>query len=145
MTTPAPAPPDPDTPQVLLFGHTGAGKSALLAALVRAGEIQGDTLHGEVQESSGRLAALREAVYRGTELARSDTELTSYTIRLRPWRDGMHSVADPTTVVLHDCSGKAAEGLIRHPSSLRDSETRAPVARAVIEADAIILSWTRHQ
>ncbi len=139
MTTPEPMPPDPDTPQVLLFGHTGAGKSALLAALVRAGETQGETLHGEVQESSGRLAALRDAVYRGTELAQSNTELTSYTIRLRPWRDGTQSVANPTTVVLHDCSGKAAEGLIRHPSSLRDSETRAPVARAVIDADAIVL------
>jgi len=129
---------DASVPQVLLFGHVGAGKSSLLAALMRAGEAQGETLHGEVQEASGRLAAVRDAVYRGTSLAQSDTELTSYTIRLRPWRDGS-SPAEPQTVILHDCSGRAAESLIRHPSSLRDPDTRAPIARAVIEADAILL------
>src|SRR5262249_51324107 len=137
MSTAAAQPLDPTVPQVLLFGHVGAGKSSLLAALVRAGEVQGETLGGEVQESSGRLASIREAVYRGIPLERTDTELTSYTIRLRPWRHGPNAVGDSTTIILHDCSGKAAESLIRHPSSLRDSETHAPVARAVIEADAI--------
>jgi hypothetical protein len=131
--------PGPDTPQVLLFGHAGAGKSSLLAALVRAGEAQGETLRGEVQESSGRLSAIRDAVYRGTELERTNTELTSYTVRVRPWRVGPVAVAEPVTVLLHDCSGKAAESLIRHPSSLRDPDTKAPIARAVIEADAILL------
>ena len=75
---------DSSIPQVLLFGHVGAGKSSLLAALMQAGTAQGETLRGEVQEASGRLAAVRDAVYRGTVLERSDTELTSYTIRLRP-------------------------------------------------------------
>src|SRR6478672_1773203 len=103
---------DPAIPQVLLFGHVGAGKSSLLAALMRAGEAQGETLHGDVQEASGRLAAVRDAVYRGTALAQTDTELTSYTIRIRPWRDGA-APAEPQTVILHDCSGKAAESLIR--------------------------------
>ena len=74
---------DSSIPQVLLFGHVGAGKSSLLAALMQAGTAQGETLRGEVQEASGRLAAVRDAVYRGTVLERSDTELTSYTIRLR--------------------------------------------------------------
>jgi hypothetical protein len=126
---------DPAAPQVLLFGHAGAGKSSLLAALVRAGELQTETLRGDVQEASGRLAAVRDAVYRRAELARSETELTSYTVSLRsaPARSSAESF------VLHDCSGRAAESLIRHPSTLRDPDAHAPVARAVIEADAILL------
>ena len=79
---------DPTIPQVLLFGHVGSGKSSLLAALMRAGETQGETLHGEVQEPSGRLAEIRDAVYRGTKLARTETELMSYVVRVRPWRPG---------------------------------------------------------
>src|SRR5207244_185231 len=34
---------------------------------------------------------------------------------------------------------KAAESLIAHPAALQDSHTAAPVARAVTQADAIIL------
>lgn len=132
-------PPSPDTPQVLLFGHTGAGKSAILGALSKAAETQGPTLRGEVLETSGRLASIRDAVYRGTELEPSSTELTSYTVRLRPWREGTKALSDPITVTLHDCSGKAAESLISHPDAIRDPDTHAPVARAVIDADAIVL------
>ena len=123
---------------MLLFGHAGAGKSSLLAALMRAGETQGEALHGEVQEASGRLAEIRDAVYRGTALARTETELMSYTVRVRPWQRGSHE-DEPLSFILHDCSGRAAENLIRHPSSLHDPDTRAPIARAVIEADAILL------
>src|SRR5579872_6880480 len=130
---------DPTIPQVLLFGHSGAGKSALLGALLQAGEMQGETLLGELLEPSGRLASIRDAIYGGKELEKTHTELTSYTVRLRPWRVGTRVVSEPVAIVLHDCSGKAAESLIRHPDSLRDPETRAPVARAVIEADAILL------
>lgn len=136
-TTPPPAP--PGTPQVLLFGYTGAGKSALLGALLKAAETQGPTLRGEVLEASGRLASIRDAVYKGSELAPAAAELTSYTVRLRPWRDGTKAVAEPATVVVHDCSGKAAESLLAHPDAVRDARARAPVTRAVVEADAIIL------
>jgi predicted GTPase len=129
---------DPTIPQVLLFGHVGSGKSSLLAALMRAGETQGDTLYGEVQEASGRLAEIRDAVYRGAKLTRTETELMSYVVRVRPWRRGSAD-GEARTIILHDCSGEAAETLIRHPSSLRDPDTRAPIARAVIDADAILL------
>src|ERR1700722_17998702 len=121
---------DPDIPQVLLFGHSGAGKSALLGALYQAGEKQGETLRGEVLEPSGRLASIRDAVYSGKELEKTHTELTSYTVRLRPWRDGTRLVGEPFTTGPNDFSGKAAESLIRHPDSLHDPETRAPLARA---------------
>ncbi|MBA4067695.1 MAG: hypothetical protein C0501_29120 [Isosphaera sp.] len=139
MSTPSAIPPPPGTPQVLLFGHTGSGKSALLGALLKAAETQGPTLRGEVLEASGRMASIRDAVYRGDDLKGNDTELTSYTVRLRPWRDGARAVTDPITVVLHDCSGAAAEGLIQHPDRLRNGARDAPVARAVVESDAIVL------
>ena len=45
MTTPEP-PTDVNVPRVLLFGHRGAGKSALIGALLKAGETQGETLRG---------------------------------------------------------------------------------------------------
>jgi hypothetical protein len=132
-------PPKPETPQVLLFGHTGAGKSAILGALLKAAETQGPTLRGEVLEQSGRLASIRDAVYQNIPLEPSATELTSYTVRLRPWRGGSRVLSEPITVTLNDCSGKAAESLISHPEAIRDPLTRAPVARAVIDADAIVL------
>lgn len=132
-------PPKPETPQVLLFGHAGAGKSAILGALLKAAETQGPTLRGEVLEPSGRLASIRDAVYQNVTLEPTATELTSYDVRLRPWRDGTRTLSDPINVTLNDCSGDAAESLISHPEAIRDPFTRAPVARAVIDADAIVL------
>src|SRR5262249_55967163 len=61
-------PPTPDVPQVLLFGHSGSGKSALLGALLKAAETQGQVFRGELHESSGRMASIRDAVYKGDEL-----------------------------------------------------------------------------
>ena len=90
---------------------------------MRAGETQGEALHGEVQEASGRLAEIRDAVYRGTASRRTETELMSYQVRVRPWKRGPDATA--RTFILHDCSGQAAENLIRHPSSLRDPDIRA--------------------
>jgi hypothetical protein len=138
-TTLPPSTFDPNIPQVLLFGHSGAGKSALLGGLFQAGEIQGETLLGEIIETSGRLSLLRDALYSGKELEKTHAELTSYLVRLRPWREGTRTVGKPLSVVLHDCSGKAAENLIRHPSSLREPETQAPLSRSVLDADAILL------
>src|SRR5262245_12219833 len=135
MSTPEPAPSDPTTPRVLLFGHSGAGKSALLGALLRAAETERPTLRGEVVEPSGRLASIRDAVYRGTALEPTSTELTSYAVRFQPAEAG----GEPVTVVLNDCSGRAAESLIHHPDSLHDPNTKSPVALAVIDADAIVL------
>src|SRR6188768_2628310 len=114
--TPAPEPPpEPSTPRVLLFGHRGAGKSALIGALLQAGETQGETLRGEVVHSSVDLPRIRDAVYSGTKIDPHTSELVSYTIRLRPWRAGTKPVGEPLTVVLDDCDGKAAEELLEHP------------------------------
>lgn len=141
MTTPAPAPTpaDPATPRVLLFGHRGAGKSALIGALLQAGETQGETLRGEVVHSSVDLPRIRDAVYSGGKLDPHKSELVSYTIRLRPWRVGTKPVGEPLTVVLDDCDGKAAEALLEHPEPITTRAPNSPVARAVVGADAIVL------
>jgi hypothetical protein len=137
MSNPAPPPP-PDAPQVLLFGHSGAGKSSVLGALLRSAETQGATLRGQVLEPSGRMASIRDTIYRGDAPARSDAELTSYVVGVRTIGPGGEP-REPVAVVVNDCSGKAAESLIHHPDPLHDPRTKAPVARAVIEADAIVL------
>ncbi|MFM8271690.1 MAG: hypothetical protein ACKODX_05075, partial [Gemmata sp.] len=66
--------PPPEAPRVLLFGHRGAGKSALIGALLQAGETQGETLRGEVVHSSVELPRIREAAYSG-KLESASTEL----------------------------------------------------------------------
>lgn len=139
MAAERPTPPGPDTPQVLLFGHSGAGKSALLGALLRAGQIQGPALRSEVLESSGRLATIQNAVYNGPDLARTDAVLDSYLVHVRPWREGTNTLGEPVTIVLNDCSGDAAEAIISQPATLGDLAASTPLARAVTDADAIML------
>jgi len=137
VPTPEPQP-APDTPRVLLFGHTGAGKSALIGALLRAGETQGEELRGEVVSSSGELPRIRDAVYSGQKIAPLQQELASHIIRLRPWRVGTKAVGPALTVRLDDCDGRAAEALLEDPDALAAANC-GPVARAVTEADAILL------
>lgn len=117
MSSTAP-PPELDVPRVLLFGHRGAGKSALIGALLKAGETQGETLRGEVVHSSVDLPRIRDAVYSDGKLEAHTTELVSYTIRLKPWRVAGRPVGDPLTVVLDDCDGKAAEELLERPEPI---------------------------
>ena len=138
MTAPEPSP-DPAVPRVLLFGHRGAGKSALIGALLQAGETQGETLRGEVVHSSTELPRIRYAVYSGTKLEPSQRELVSYTVRLRPWRVGTKPVGDPLTVILDDCDGKAAESLLENPEPITRRDPNSPVAKAIVGADAIVL------
>lgn len=140
MSAPSPTPePAPDVPRVLLFGHRGAGKSALVGALLQAGQTQGETLRGEVVHSSVDLPRIRDAVYAGTKLDPYKTDLVSYSVRLRPWRVGTKPVGDPLTVVLDDCDGIAAEALLEQPEPITQRAPGSPVARAVVEADAIVL------
>jgi hypothetical protein len=42
-------------------------------------------------------------------------------------------------VVLDDCSGAAAEALLEHPTPITRREPGSPLARAVVETDAIVL------
>ncbi|VTR94458.1 unnamed protein product [Gemmata massiliana] len=133
-----PDPPPFDVPRVLLFGHRGSGKSALIGALLQAGETQGETLRGEVVSSSVDLPRIREAAYSG-KLESTNTELSSFTIRLRPWRVGKQPLMEPLTVVLDDCDGKAAEALMKHPAPITQRAPGSALARAVVETDAIVL------
>src|SRR5436190_1736161 len=138
MATPEP-PTDPAVPHVLLFGHRGAGKSALVGALLQAGETQRDTLRGEVVNSSADVPRIRDAVYGGKQIEPHGAELVSYVVRLRPWQSGKKAEGAPLVVVLDDCDGKAAEALLAHPDPITQRAPDSPVARAVVAADAIVL------
>lgn len=138
MATPEPLP-DIDVPRVLLFGHRGAGKSALIGALLKAGETQGETLRGEVVHSSVDLPRIRDAVYNGGKLDPQKTELVSYTVRLKPWRVDGKPAGEPVEVVLDDCDGRAAEALLAHPDPITQRAPNSPVAKAVVGCDAIVL------
>lgn len=138
MPTPEPDS-NSDIPRVLLFGHRGTGKSALIGALLQAGETQGETLRGEVVHSSVDLPRIREAVYGGTPIEPSQRELVSYTLRLRPWRRATKPLGEPLTIILDDCDGKAAESLLEDPQPIATHQPDSPVARAVIGADALLL------
>jgi hypothetical protein len=136
---PPETPPDHSAPRVLLFGHRGAGKSALIGALLQAGETQGETLRGQVVHSSVDLPRIRDAVYEGRKIEPSQRELVSYHIRLRPWRDDSKAPGEPMSVVLDDCDGKAAEALLEHPEPVAQQAFDSPVARSIAEADALML------
>ncbi len=133
-----PAAPELDVPRVLLFGHRGAGKSALVGALLQASDTQGEALRGEVVTPSADLPRIRDAAYSG-KLEHTGTELASFVIRLRPWRDRAGPLMEPLTVVLDDCDGKAAEALMEHPEPITQRAPGSALARAVVEADAIVL------
>ncbi len=136
----SPEPPQESTaPRVLLFGHRGAGKSALIGALLQAGETQGETLRGEVVHSSTELPRIRDAVYEGRRLEPNQRELVSYHIRLRPRREGTSTLGEPMSVILDDCDGKAAEALLDHPEAITQHVLNSPVARAIAEADSLML------
>jgi hypothetical protein len=132
-------PTGPDVPQVLLFGHSGSGKSALLGALLQAGELQGAVLQARVFDPSGRLQSIRDALSDGISLDKTTTEVTRYSVQLRPLDDKAGQAEHTASFILTDCSGRAAESLIHHPYALLEQGTHGPVARAVIEADAIVL------
>jgi hypothetical protein len=138
MVSPEP-PPEPTIPRVLLFGHRGAGKSALIGALLQAGETQGETLRGEVVHSSVDLPRIRDAVYNGAKIEPHQRELVSYTIRMRPWRVGTKPMGEPMSVILDDCDGKAAESLLEHPEPITQQAPDSPIAKAVTGANAIML------
>lgn len=129
-----------EIPQVLLFGHSGSGKSALLAALLRAGETEGGIIQGEIVDLNGRrVVPLGDALYRGDQSGITQRELTSYLITVLPKPDNLSNDRASLTVLVNDCSGQVAESLLEQPDTLPDASKRIPVAQAVIEADAILL------
>ena len=131
MSSPTPSAPDVpqapsvgvEAPHVLLFGLTGAGKTALLAALMRAGEKQQATFGGRIVEASGQLARLAEAFYEGSEPPPAEQEVVSYVLRLESPATGQAERREDSlrsgfghspsrSIIIHDCSGEAASRCI---------------------------------
>lgn len=131
--TPNDTTPDTAAPRVLLFGPPGTGKTSLLGALLRASVTQPKALGAAVADPSGRLDVIHDHIYGGRDLEGTHTELVTYTLHLTP------TTAEPVPpeVVLMDCDGKAALGVLKHPDEIGDA--RGTVARAVVQSDAIAL------
>jgi len=135
------APPDPNTPQVVLFGLPRSGKSALLEALERGRGGRRTRLALNLTGAHldpwgvGANANPAPAEQTGNLTDTDDTELTSWLVTLER-RDGDDY---PLTAVVHDCSGDAALHLLDNPEVITTPGARAPVARAIARADAIAL------
>jgi len=125
-----------DSPRILLFGHPGSGKSSLLGALQRAGDTQGETLGYEVLDPTGRLPRIRDHLYDGSSFERTNTELVSHELRLKPWRVGERPAG---SVQILDCDGNAANALLKHPDPITERAVHGLVASAVVQADLIAL------
>jgi hypothetical protein len=129
---------DRTTPQVLLFGHPGSGKSSLLGALLQASDTQPTVLGDEVVDPSRRLQLIRDHVYTGAHFQNTRTELVAYRIELHTPEFAVPP-HPPRPVVLLDCDGGAASNLLRHLEPLNELRVTGHVAAAVVRSDAIAL------
>ncbi|HEX4610967.1 MAG TPA: hypothetical protein VH092_22445 [Urbifossiella sp.] len=132
-----PPTPDPAAPRVLLFGYPKSGKTHLLGALLQASETQPDVLGAEVIDPTGRLAAVRDAVYAGAPFENTRTELVSVPVFLRDPAAGR--TAPAREFALSDCDGHASSALLKNPVALDARRVNGTVARAVLGADLIAL------
>src|SRR5262245_16815374 len=92
--------------RVVLFGMPDAGKTTLLAALLKASGSQGNLLNGHVTDVSGKLLELEKRLKDQPAQPTTD-QIIGYPVQFQPLRTG--SGADECTdFVLFDCSGAAA-------------------------------------
>ncbi len=127
--------PDPAAPRVLLFGHPKSGKTHLLGALLRASEAQPDALGAEVIDPTGRLAAVRDAVYSDASFAHTPAEVAAVPVFLRA-----PGLGGPVReFALYDCDGRASSALLKHADVLEVPRITGAVAKAVLDADLIAL------
>src|SRR5450755_4158014 len=92
MTSTPPEPPS-DALRLVLFGLSGSGKSALLAALGQASKAQDALLGGKIEERANRLGALA-----GAGDAPSRGEITPYPIHFIPGKGTGISTRDVEAV-----------------------------------------------
>lgn len=120
------------TVDIVLLGGPAAGKTSLVGALAEAAQSQPAVLHAQLKDIQGPLADVREATYKKGP-APTREEVQTITVTLEP----LPNVKEPpTTANIVDCSGAAAQKLLVGREPL---EAGTPLARAVFEADAVLL------
>lgn len=132
-----------DTPGLVLFGMSGAGKTSLLGALARASEILERQLGFRLSDPRHELSALRRHVYDGDPLAMAG-DVVPYPVRIEPFLPQQAEGAAPFEFVLLDCDGRAAAELIAGakpfarllPSDLAGQMLRADGVLLLLDAAA---------
>lgn len=143
--------PDRDTPalaatsvssealRIVLFGMPDAGKSSLLGALAQAGQIQEHLLNGHLTDHSHGLAELQQRLYEERPVSTLE-EVVPYPVVLEPFTaDPRQPRAERLEAVLVDCDGRVANELLTRRRVLRHDSAEGSLARAILEADALIL------
>jgi hypothetical protein len=136
--TPAPAI-DADDLRLVLFGMPAAGKTSLLGALARAGEVQEHLLGGKLTDPSHGLEDLEQQVYEAT-MRRTADEVVPYVVHYEPVAaDAQPRPVAPVDAVLMDCDGRVANDLLVRRKTLDENSPEGTLAHEVVEADTLIL------
>lgn len=129
---------DPEPLRIVLFGLPAAGKSSLLGALSQAAETQPALLKGGLIDRSQRLSDLRQRVYFTNQPTRTVEEVVPYPVEYRPLPEPGEPV-EAVPALLIDCDGQVAIDLLRRRKSLNELSGERALAKAVLEADALLL------
>jgi GTPase SAR1 family protein len=121
-----------NTLDIVLLGGPAAGKTSLVGALVQAAQTQAAVLQGQLKTVPQQLDKIRDATYqKGPATTRDDVE--AIPITLEP---AAKSKAAAIKAKITDCSGAAGQAVLVGKTPL---EARAPLARAILEADTVLL------
>jgi GTPase SAR1 family protein len=125
--------------RLVLFGLPAAGKSSLLGALLQASDAQPVQLKGTIDDRSRRLEELRQRVYFSNQPTRTVEEVVPYPVEYRPMPLPGEQPGEPLPAILIDCDGQVAIDLLRRRQSLTELSAERALAKAILEADALML------
>jgi len=129
---------DPGALRVVLFGMPDAGKSSLVGALVQASHTQDRILQGRLIDLTNGMAELWRRVYEDRQRETLE-EIVRYPLYFEPYAGDPEATPD-LSVMLYDCDGRVANDLLAQRKSLTRGGKSGLLARAVLDADALVLT-----
>jgi len=124
--------------RVVLFGRQGAGKTALLSALIHSAETQEALLNGQITDLSGRLLEIGKR-YRDGRPGPTTEEVVAYPIRFEPIAAGRTGSEGSFDVILIDSSGSIGGQILARDHPLSGANEEGVLANSILNADAIFL------
>jgi hypothetical protein len=124
--------------RLVLFGMPDAGKSSLLGALAQSAQIQEHLLNGHITDPSHGLAELQRRLYENRPRETLE-EVVPFPVSFEPFATPGHPAAGRVEGVLIDCDGRVANELISRRRALDDQSAEGSLARAILDADALLL------
>jgi hypothetical protein len=126
--------------RIVLFGMPDAGKSSLLGALAQAAQTQEHVLNGHLTDLSNGLGELQRRLYEGAPRETLE-EVVPYSVAFEPFaKTGATGNDGRVEAVLVDCDGRVANELLARRQSLNADSRNGSLARAILDADALILA-----